>query len=127
MKSKYLLIALFSVFIVNSGCAKSDVPQNIIATDSAQVDKNQDRLSTITPSSATIKIGKPFKFNAKIELIDGSLAVPKRITWTCANPYAAEVESDGTVTGLNEGFAIITAASKDDPTRKARATINVVK
>ncbi len=125
MNVKFKYAFLLSFLVVIAGCTKNDLSQNVINADSVPNTKNVDKYSSIIPPTVTIKVGKTFKFSAKIELIDGSLAIPKKISWVSANPYAVQVAADGTITGMNEGFAIVTAKSKDDPTRKATATVNV--
>ena len=47
------------------------------------------------------------------------------MTWTSDNPNVATVDEDGTVTGIGDGTATITATSVKDPTKSAACTVTV--
>ena len=49
------------------------------------------------------------------------------VTWSSSNPAVATVDENGTVTGVSEGTAVITAASKLDPTKTAECVFTVEK
>ncbi len=62
---------------------------------------------TISPQSATLKVGE--NFNIEYTVIPED-ATDKTITWTSDKPAIASVDADGKVTALAIGEAIITAA-----------------
>lgn len=49
----------------------------------------------------------------------------RSVLWSSSNPEVATVTSSGEVTGVKEGTAVITAASKMDPTVTATCTVTV--
>ena len=50
---------------------------------------------------------------------------PDTVTWTSDNTNVATVDEDGTVTGIGDGTATITATSVKDPTKSAACTVTV--
>ena len=76
---------------------------------------------TVTPSASVLK-GKTQQLTAKVlpwNVSDSS------VTWTSSAPSIATVSADGTVTGVSAGVAVITAASRLDPSKKASCTVTV--
>ncbi len=116
---------LFSVILINTGCTKTEVTQNQTAIETAQNTKKEDKYTFISPSSMTLSKGQMFKFNAKIQLKDGTLS--KNIMWSTTNPYVIQMGYDGWVTAMNEGYASITATAREDYSRQAHGSANVVK
>lgn len=83
-----------------------------------------EALTKITPTEATIKIGETTRLSAQIQLSDGSTS--PNVIWTSDNKSIALI-SNGVVTGISEGTTTITAIAEGDSTKKASATITVVK
>ena len=50
---------------------------------------------------------------------------PDTVTWTSDNTKVATVDENGTVTGIGDGTATITATSVKDPTKSAACTVTV--
>ena len=77
------------------------------------VDTNKD--VKVTPDNLTLAIGTSRKLTANRE-----------VTWSCGDSLVATVDADGLVTAVGLGTAVITAASKEDSTKSATVTVNVV-
>jgi hypothetical protein len=79
---------------------------------------------TITPSPASVKVGKTKTLSATVTPND---ATDKAVTWavTSGGTYASVVEATGVVTGLAEGTAVITATAHDGSGVTQTVTVNV--
>ena len=82
-----------------------------------------DRVDSVTviPTASVLK-GKTLQLTARVlpwNVSDSS------VTWTSSAPSIAKVDADGTVTGISAGVAVITAASRLDPNKKASCTVTV--
>lgn len=75
---------------------------------------------TISPATATIKVGESTTLSATITPAD---ATDKTITWSTSDETVATVDA-GTVTGVAEGSATITATTKDGG-KTATSTVTV--
>ncbi|MBR0154307.1 MAG: Ig domain-containing protein, partial [Lachnospiraceae bacterium] len=65
---------------------------------------------SVSPAQLTLKVGKSEKLTATVEPAD---AANKQVAWTSSNAAIASVSSDGTVTGVAAGSAVITATTAD--------------
>lgn len=83
-----------------------------------------DALTKIDPKEATIKVGETTRFNASVQMSDGS--VSPNVIWTSDNQSVATV-SNGLVTGISEGTTTITATAQGDSTKKVSAKVTVTK
>jgi uncharacterized protein YjdB len=83
-----------------------------------------DALTKIEPKEATIKVGETIRFNASVQMSDGS--VSPNVIWTSDNQSIATV-SNGLVTGISEGTTNITATAQGDSTKKVSAKVTVTK
>ena len=61
-------------------------------------------------TSKTLRQNETVKLTATVKPTD---ATDPSVTWTSSRPGVATVAADGTVTGLSEGSAIITATAGD--------------
>jgi Synergist-CTERM protein sorting domain-containing protein len=77
---------------------------------------------TLSPPSATIKVGVPFTLTAGIEPTNAS---NQNVAWSSNNNAIATV-SVGIVTGVSEGTATITVSATDASGASATCTITVV-
>ena len=78
-------------------------------------------LITLKPETYTLKEGETVKLSAVVYPDD---AIDKTLTWTSKSPDIATVDSEGTVTAVKEGTAVIEAAVGDV---KGSSTITVEK
>jgi uncharacterized protein YjdB len=76
---------------------------------------------TVQPDTATIAPLATIVLTATVRDASGSV-VSSPVSWTSSNSAVAQVASDGTVTGLLPGTAVITATSG---TASGSATITV--
>lgn len=83
-----------------------------------------EAITKIEPKEATIKVGETTRFNAKIQMSDGTIS--PNVIWKTDNTAIALV-SDGLVTGIAEGTTTITAIAEGDSTKRAFAKITVIK
>lgn len=83
-----------------------------------------DALTKIEPKEATIKVGETTRFNASVQMSDGS--VSPNVIWSSDNQAIATV-SNGLVTGIAEGTTTITATAQGDSTKKVSAKVTVTK
>lgn len=75
---------------------------------------------TVTPSTLNIGVGGTGSLSADV---DGD--ADNSVTWSSNNESVATVASDGTVTGVSEGNAVVTATSTVDDSHSASAEVNV--
>lgn len=76
---------------------------------------------SVTPSSASIEVGKTTQLNAMVSPTNA----PSGVFWSTDAPTVATVDLLGKVTGVGVGTATITATSESDSTKKDSATITV--
>ncbi|WP_439643810.1 Ig-like domain-containing protein [Gemmatimonas sp.] len=68
----------------------------------------QVRSVSVTPSSATVRVGETQSLSA---LVDAAVGAATTVTWTSEAPTLASVNSSGVVTGVGTGTATIRATS----------------
>ena len=92
------------------------------ATSTVTVTPRQVHVNTVTlhASSASIRTGEHFTFNATITPAD---ATERTLTWTTSNANVATVDSQGRVTAVGAGTATITVTSQNGRTATATVTV----
>jgi len=82
----------------------------------------------VTPNPATISVGEKLQMTATAKDEAGNIVmVPEGgFSWASSNPGVASVDSNGLVTGLAEGSAVITATEKESG-KSGSADISVSK
>lgn len=88
----------------------------------SQPDKKEVESITVSPTSMTIRVGASRKVTATVKPSD---ADDKSVTWHSTNPSVAEVEDDGTVTGIAKGTAEIYCVSDDNGTESKHCKVTV--
>ena len=76
---------------------------------------------TLSPTTLELKVGETGALTASVTPAQAKIAGVK---WSSSNTAVASVSS-GTVTGVGEGTATITAESVQDPSKKASASVTV--
>ena len=76
---------------------------------------------TLSPTTLELKVGETGALTASVTPAQAKIAGVK---WSSSNAAVASVSS-GTVTGVGEGTAVITAESVQDPSKKASASVTV--
>ena len=83
-----------------------------------------DRVINIKGSDLTVEAGKKLKIDA--EVIYVQFDAPRvKFGWESSDEKIAKV-SNGTVTGVGAGTAVITAYAQDDPTIRASVNVTVI-
>lgn len=77
---------------------------------------------TVTPETAEVLVGNFLTLGGVIDPAD---ADDVTILWSSADSDTATVDGSGRVQGIAEGEVVITATSKQDPTKTDTATITV--
>lgn len=77
---------------------------------------------TLSPTTLELKVGETGALTASVTPAQAKIAGVK---WSSSNTAVASVSS-GTVTGVGEGTATITAESVQDPSKKASASVTVI-
>ncbi len=77
---------------------------------------------TLDSTSANVFVGSTLQLNASISPAKAS---NKGVVWTSSDTTVAKVSTNGTISGIKQGDAIITATSADNPAIKAQANIHV--
>lgn len=77
---------------------------------------------TLSPTTLELKVGETGALTASVTPAQAKIAGVK---WSSSNAAVASVSS-GTVTGVGEGTATITAESVQDPSKKASASVTVI-
>lgn len=85
---------------VTAACGDIQATCNVTVTDEAGV-----KTVTVSPEKATVTVGETVTLEATVEPADAEY----ELTWYSSNPDVASVDNNGTVTGLAEGDAVITA------------------
>ena len=78
---------------------------------------------SLNETSITLEETNEFTLDVTIDPVD---ATNKKINWTTSDKFVATVNDKGLVTGLNEGYATITATSASNPKLKAECEVTVV-
>jgi uncharacterized protein YjdB len=79
----------------------------------------------ISKTKLTLKKGK--KSTLKVTSITPKTAANRKVTWTSSNTRVAKVDSNGKVTAVGKGKAIITCKAKDGSGVSAKCTVTVIK
>lgn len=95
-------IRVFFVFTVVIGLLVSSMPASFAAGSVTSISLNKTSTSIFAGETETL-----------ICTVNSSDAADKTVFWSSNNPEAATVDSDGTVTAIAPGNAVITAASQD--------------
>lgn len=77
---------------------------------------------TVTPSTLQLGVGATSSLEATVQTVGGA---GRAVTWTSDDDTIAEVDDDGTVTGVSAGSTTITATSDHDPSKSASAAVIV--
>ena len=103
--------------------AKSTDGSNVSAFCNVNVIKLVSNI-VLSESEMTLNEGQSATLTA---IITPDLANNKTLEWTSSNESVAKVSSQGKVTAISKGTAIITATSTDGSNVSASCTVNVVK
>ena len=79
-------------------------------------------VSVTLPKEASTLVNNSVQLTAQIKPWNVS---DSSVTWSSSNPDVAIVDETGTIFGLAQGTAVITAASVLDPSKTASCTVNV--
>src|SRR3989441_652755 len=79
----------------------------------------------LTPASATIQVGQTQQLAATLKDASGNTLSGRAVSWSSATPSVASVSSNGLVTGLAAGSAVITATSEGQSGTAAIAVTSV--
>ena len=77
---------------------------------------------TVAPETATILVRAAIRLRATLKDASGNTLTGRTVTWSSGNTAVATVSTTGLVTGVDGGFATITATSEE---QKGTAAINV--
>ena len=91
-------------------------------SDSDMFAPTDEVLSVTLPESTSTLAGSSVQLSAQVAPWNVS---DKSVTWTSSNEAIATVDENGLVTGVSQGTAVITAASKLDPAKTATCTVTV--
>lgn len=86
------------------------------------IDKIVKVASILLPSTSTVKQGKTLTLSPEILPSD---ATNKSVKWTSSDSSVAKVASNGTITGVKQGTATITATSVDSTELSASCVVTV--
>ena len=92
----------------------------VLAGCGDDVTVNPDRRVTITPPSASIKVGDAVTFSATVSGLSNTA-----VTWATDNQAVATVDNNGKATAVSVGTATITATASGDAAVKASAVVTV--
>ena len=104
--------------VITPNKAKSDVAS---ARCSITVKAKVESVSLSGESTRTVHVGGAIKLSASVSPSNAN----QEIVWSSSKPEFATVDEKGTVTGIKAGETVITAASKEDPEKKASCTVTV--
>jgi len=76
----------------------------------------------VTPTESNVRVGATSPLQATVQADEGTATT---VTWSSSASTIASVSSQGLVTGVTAGFAVITARSVSDTRLSATATITV--
>lgn len=77
---------------------------------------------TLDSTAANVFVGSTFQLNA---IFSPAKASNKGVVWTSSDTTVAKVSNNGTISGIKQGNAIVTATSADNPAIAAQANIHV--
>lgn len=108
--------------------AKDEGVVNITATaegvsDTAQVTVANSVASVeVTPTAPTIDVGETVQLTAVAKNSRGAVVSGRTVTWTSSDPTVVSVDATGTIEGLEDGSATVTA-QVDNVTGTASVTV----
>lgn len=76
----------------------------------------------ITAEKTEIAMGESLTLSA---LVSPDTVLDNRVTWSSSDPSIVSIDTDGTITGVLVGSAVITATSRADASKKDSITIRV--
>jgi len=126
-KTISLSIATLMAFGLLAGCNKnkpSTKSSSVPAPTSTSVIPQKIAVESVAVTSATLDIYKGNKATIEVTVLPEN-ATDKSVTFSSSNTSVATVNGSGEVTAVNDGVAIITVASVDNPTKVAFKTVQV--
>jgi hypothetical protein len=124
-------IATVSSNGIVSSIAQGDVTINFLSNDGGFSDSaaiivtniNIDlELLTVTPNTLTLDIGE--NFQANVDFVPSN-ATNQNGTWTSSNPSIATADGVGSIRGIQEGEAIISFTSSENPSLSGDILVTV--
>ena len=102
MKTKciYLLAALMTILVLAGSCSKKE-------EEHGEPKVTGVTKVTVSPSSLLLELGKNQRLSVTVS--PSSAAASNPVSWSSSDPFVATVSSDGTVTAVRKGKAVITA------------------
>ena len=88
--------------------------------------ENANRTISLNDEAPTVYKGKTFTFIPEVTRLQDDAPKTTRFVWTSSDKTVAKVSSNGVVTALKHGEAIITCSAADDEYVFAEATVRVV-
>ena len=88
--------------------------------------ENANRTITLNDDAPTVYKGKTFTFTPEVTRVKDDAPKTTRFVWTSSDKTVAKVSTNGVVTALKHGEAIITCSAADDEYVLAEATVRVV-
>lgn len=104
---------------INDSCIISVIPAAI----AVEIYEGGTRITETSLDLQTLGLPKT-QLVAKV-LPDGVNGTSQKVTWTTTNANVATVDSNGWVTGYQQGTAVITATAADGSLKKASVTVKV--
>lgn len=102
MKTKciYLLAAFMTILVLAGSCSKKE-------EEHGEPKVTGVTKVTVSPSSLLLELGKNQRLSVTVSPSSATASNP--VSWSSSDPSVATVSSDGTVTAVGEGKAVITA------------------
>lgn len=102
LKKKFKALSVITMFIFTFSIIINSL--NFIMVQAEYSDKDYDLI---------VKVGEKFDLAANVENIKGQVFEAKKIKWSSDNKKIASVSGSGTITGISEGIANITAVDSE--------------
>ncbi len=119
--------------VSETGLVTAGAPGATTITAMALTDSTKRATSLITVRSAPVVTVSPTALSLGlgqrrtiVAMVTAGIGVTTAVTWRSGNSAIATVDSDGSVTAVGFGTAVVTATSVADTTRWAAATLTVV-
>lgn len=123
-KTISLSMAALMSFAILAGCNKNPKDSSSSIPASTSIVPTKIDVQSVTVSDGVLNLNKGTTHNLQVTVLPEN-ATNKAVTFSSSNNAVVTVDQNGTITAVNDGVAIITVASVDNPSKVAFKTVNV--
>lgn len=123
-KTISLSMAALMSFAILAGCNKNPKDSSSSIPASTSIVPTKIDVQSVTVSDGVLSLNKGATHDLEVTVLPEN-ATNKAVTFSSSDNAVVTVDQNGTITAVNDGVAIITVASVDNPSKVAFKTVNV--